>query len=85
MTRERPAACPFTGDELVLLQLNRHVPERSVLELRAAATRVGDPVRLALFHLQQCEACDDGELCLRGERLVGACRGWRPRPELSAR
>jgi hypothetical protein len=80
MTRERPAACPLAGDEVVLLQLNRHVPERSVLELREAAIRVGDPVRLALFHLQQCEICGTaGELCSRGARLVEGAHGWRSR------
>jgi len=82
--RESVAACPLTARELPLLSLHRHVPERGLTELIEQSQRVGDPVRLSMFHLADCATClpellVGEELCLRGRRLLDACHGWRPR------
>lgn len=76
------------GPEAVaLMAMHRRCPERSVLEVRAEALRVGSPLRAALLHvLHGCGTCGpaalvrEGECCPRGRRLMAACRGWRARP-----
>ena len=79
MSREQAAACPLAADQLPLLVLGRHVPERSLPELLSASGRVGDSVRLALFHVRVCDGCSETALCERGARLIDACHGWRER------
>lgn len=79
MSRERAAACPLGAAELPLLGLARMIPERSLLELRAEAGRVGSPSRRAFLHLAACETCAGETLCQRGAGYVAQARGWRPR------
>jgi hypothetical protein len=79
MSREIVAAAVLSSDQLPLLVLHRHAPERTLPELLTASGRVNDPVRLALFHLQNCDACTELVGCERGARLLAACRGWRDR------
>ena len=90
MTREHVAAAVLAADQFGLLALYRHVPEASLTELIRRSQKIGDPVRLSLFHLAACERCEpallvgaDGDegLCLRGRRVLAEARGWRPRPE----
>jgi hypothetical protein len=86
MTRELAASLSLDGAQTALLALHRLLPERSLPELIAASAQVGDPVRLAMFHVLECPSCTvaafaEGHLCPRGHRLVAACHGWRPRPE----
>jgi hypothetical protein len=89
MTRELAASLSLDGAQTALLALHRLLPERSLPELIAASAQVGDPVRLAMFHVLECPACTtaalvgDGvsHLCARGRRLLAACHGWCPRPE----
>jgi hypothetical protein len=53
------------------------------MELIARSRRVGDPVRLSLFHFAACDTCarealiGEGQLCERGAPLVAACASWR--------
>jgi hypothetical protein len=79
VSREIVAAAILSSDQLPLLVLHRHVPERTLPELLIASARVNDPVRLALFHLQSCADCSEIMGCDRGSRLIAACRGWRDR------
>jgi hypothetical protein len=85
VTRELEASAVLAADQFGLLALHRHVPERGLTELIERSQRVGDPVRLSLFHLQQCPRCgpaalvDDGLACDRGRALIAAAHGWRDR------
>jgi hypothetical protein len=79
MSREQIARCPLSADQLPLLALHRHLPQRSLPELLVASERVNDPVRLALFHAQGCAPCSAGEPCERGARLMDGCHAWRIR------
>jgi hypothetical protein len=84
MSREQAAACPLTAGELPLLALARLIPETSLLELRAGAGRVCEPVRRAFLHVAQCATCVTAPLrgeapCAKGARYVASARGWRPR------
>jgi hypothetical protein len=84
MSREQVASCPLAAGELPLLALARLIPETSLLELRAFAGRVGEPVRRAFLHVAQCGTCAPaalrgGEPCARGARYVERARGWRSR------
>lgn len=84
MSREAAARCPLDRDQLALLAMHRLLPERSLPELLTASARVNDPVRLALFHFQQCARCHAGELCERGSDLADVCHAWRPRAAAGA-
>ena len=87
MSREVVAAAVLAPGQFGLLALQRHVPERGITELIEQSQRVGDPVRLSLFHFAACADCTrealvgEGQLCARGARLVAECAGWRPRGE----
>ena len=90
MSREILAAAVLGAAQLPLLALHRRAPERSLAELLAASACANDPVRLALFHYQNCEACatqalvGEAQSCARGARMIEAARGWRPRAEVVA-
>jgi hypothetical protein len=55
------------------------------VELLRRAERVGDPVRLSLFHVAGCPRCGpallvgDGLACDRGRTLLTEAHGWRDR------
>ena len=86
LSREVVASAVLAPDQFGLLGLHRHLPESSLVALTERAQRVGDPVRLALFHVQACPRCGpaalvgDGLPCLRGRTLLDACHGWRDAP-----
>lgn len=79
MSREILSTAVLSTDQLPLLVLHRHTPERTLPELLTASARVNDPVRIARFHLQGCDTCTESVACERGARLIEACRGWRAR------
>jgi hypothetical protein len=85
VSREIVASAVLAPDQFGLLALHRHVPERGLVELIERSQRVGEPVRLSLFHFAACEDCTreslvgEGQLCERGARLVADCAGWRER------
>ncbi len=82
MTRELEAIAVLTAAQFPLVALHRHVPERGLTELIERSQRVGDPVRLSMFHLASCPCCGpallvgDGRACDRGRALLDACHGW---------
>lgn len=85
MTREIATAPVLAADQFVLLALHRVRPEVGLAELLERSQRVGDPVRLAMFHLAACSLCTaealvgEGRLCARGARVVASCAAWRAR------
>lgn len=85
MTRELEASAVLTAAQFPLVALHRHVPERGLSELIERSQRVGDPVRLSMFHVATCPRCGpallvgDGLACDRGRRLLDACHAWRDR------
>jgi len=87
MTREISAGSVLGAGQFPLVVLHRLRPEYSLAELIARSQRVGDPVRLSMFHLAGCDVCPSaalagaGPLCAHGARLVAASAGWRPRGE----
>jgi hypothetical protein len=87
MSREQAAACPLAAGQLGLLALHRHVPEQGLAALIQRSQEIGHPIRLGMFHVEGCATCQSEllvgahRLCLRGRRLLDACRAWRPRLE----
>jgi hypothetical protein len=83
MSREISAEPVLAAEQTALLALHRLTPERSLLDLLDASSRINDPVRLSLFHIRECATCATQALsggvqpCARGARLIGAARGWR--------
>jgi hypothetical protein len=85
VSREVIASAVLAADQFGLLALHRYVPERGLTELIERSQRVGDPVRLSLFHVQQCPRCgpaalvSDGLACDRGRTLFADAHGWPDR------
>jgi hypothetical protein len=82
MSREISAEPVLAAEQTALLALHRLTPERSLLDLLDASSRINDPVRLSLFHIGVCARCATLALsggfmpCARGARIMGAGRGW---------
>ena len=85
MSREIAGDPVISAGHFPLLALHRHVPEHSITELIRQSQQVGSPVRLSVLHFTQCRNCarkafvGDRTLCAKGQRLVAASAGWRPR------
>jgi hypothetical protein len=86
VSREIAGNPVLSAGHFPLLALHRHVPEHGITDLIRQSQQVGSPVRLSFFHFTQCRTCTrkalvgDGALCAKGQRLVAASAGWRPRP-----